>query len=71
MLQRTIRKSLQVPVLTKTVSYRQLSSWKENNEKSGRPVSPHVTIYAFPIVAVSSIANRGAGVALSVGILIK
>lgn len=30
-------------------------------------MSPHVTIYAFPIAAVSSITNRVTGVALSVG----
>lgn len=32
-----------------------------------RPVSPHVTIYAFPITALSSITNRVTGCALSVG----
>ena len=36
-------------------------------KKTGRPVSPHVTIYAFPMAAVSSITNRVTGVALSVG----
>lgn len=30
-------------------------------------MSPHVTIYAFPIAALSSITNRVTGVALSVG----
>lgn len=34
---------------------------------SGKPVSPHVTIYAFPVVAISSITNRVTGAALSVG----
>jgi succinate dehydrogenase (ubiquinone) cytochrome b560 subunit len=36
-------------------------------EKTGRPVSPHVTIYAFPAGALTSITNRVTGVALSVG----
>ena len=36
-------------------------------KETGRPVSPHVTIYAFPIGAVSSITNRVTGVALSFG----
>ncbi|CAM9213652.1 unnamed protein product [Hapterophycus canaliculatus] len=36
--------------------------------KTGRPVSPHVTIYAFPPAALSSIANRVTGVALVVGL---
>ena len=34
-------------------------------ERTGRPVSPHVTIYSFPITALSSITNRVTGVALS------
>jgi succinate dehydrogenase (ubiquinone) cytochrome b560 subunit len=34
---------------------------------TGRPVSPHVTIYAFPMAAISSITNRVTGVALSLG----
>jgi succinate dehydrogenase (ubiquinone) cytochrome b560 subunit len=34
---------------------------------AGRPVSPHVTIYAFPACALSSIATRVTGVALSLG----
>lgn len=36
-------------------------------KSSGKPVSPHVLIYAFPIVAISSITNRVTGAALSVG----
>lgn len=36
-------------------------------KKTGRPVSPHVTIYAFPVGAISSITNRVTGVALSMG----
>jgi succinate dehydrogenase (ubiquinone) cytochrome b560 subunit len=36
-------------------------------KKTGRPVSPHVTIYAFPIAALSSITNRVTGCALSFG----
>ena len=35
--------------------------------KTGRPVSPHVTIYSFPIAALTSITNRVTGVALSIG----
>lgn len=33
--------------------------------RKGRPVSPHVTIYAFPMAAISSITNRVTGCALS------
>ena len=42
-------------------------SYTEKQAKLGRPVSPHVTIYKFPITAISSIANRATGIALSVG----
>jgi len=34
-------------------------------KRTGRPVSPHVTIYAFPVAAISSITNRVTGCALS------
>jgi len=37
--------------------------------KTKRPVSPHVTIYHFPIGALTSITNRITGIALSVGCL--
>lgn len=36
---------------------------------TGRPVSPHVTIYAFPIAALSSITNRVTGCLISFGCL--
>jgi succinate dehydrogenase (ubiquinone) cytochrome b560 subunit len=35
--------------------------------KTGRPVSPHVSIYAFPVAAIASIMNRVTGVTLSFG----
>lgn len=38
-------------------------------QKTGRPVSPHVTIYSFPIAALTSITNRVTGVTLSFGAL--
>jgi succinate dehydrogenase (ubiquinone) cytochrome b560 subunit len=34
-------------------------------EKTGRPVSPHVSMYQFPIVVVSSGMNRVTGVLLT------
>jgi len=36
-------------------------------KKTGRPVSPHVTVYAFPVAAISSITNRVTGCALAFG----
>ncbi|KAF1334105.1 Transmembrane protein, partial [Globisporangium splendens] len=43
------------------------ASYTERQAALGRPVSPHVTIYAFPITALSSITNRVTAVGLSVG----
>mmetsp|Transcript_9011 Transcript_9011/g.9533 ORF Transcript_9011/g.9533 Transcript_9011/m.9533 type:complete len:155 (+) Transcript_9011:57-521(+) len=48
-------------------SIRSLSTYSEKQEKTGRPLSPHVTIYAFPTVAISSIAVRGTGIGLAFG----
>nr|CCA17177.1 transmembrane protein putative [Albugo laibachii Nc14] len=42
-------------------------SYSQRQARLGRPVSPHVQIYAMPITAVSSITNRVTGVGLSVG----
>jgi len=36
-------------------------------EYPNRPMSPHVTIYAFPTTALTSITNRITGVSLSLG----
>eukprot|EP00980_Cylindrotheca_fusiformis_P005729 scaffold1194_cov127-Cylindrotheca_fusiformis.AAC.6 len=36
-------------------------------KQTGRPVSPHVSIYAFPIAAISSITNRVTGIMLAFG----
>ena len=35
--------------------------------QTGRPVSPHVAVFAFPVTAISSITGRLTGVAMSVG----
>ena len=44
------------------VPYTELPSNKK------RPLSPHVSIYAFPTIALSSITNRVTGVMLCVGV---
>ena len=36
-------------------------------EKTGRPMSPHMTVFAFPIIAVSSGFNRLTGTLMSLG----
>ncbi|CAM9184301.1 unnamed protein product [Discosporangium mesarthrocarpum] len=43
-------------------------SYTERQEKTGRPLSPHVGIYKFPAGALSSITNRITGVALVGGV---
>lgn len=42
-------------------------SYTERQALKGRPISPHVMIYAFPIVALSSITVRVTGALLAVG----
>ena len=42
-------------------------TYTERQDSTGRPVSPHVTEYAFPVVAISSIVNRVTGVGLWAG----
>lgn len=42
-------------------------TYSERQAALGRPVSPHVEIYAFPVTALSSITNRATGVALTIG----
>lgn len=37
--------------------------------KTSRPVSPHLSIYRWPITMTLSILHRGTGVALSVGLI--
>mmetsp|Transcript_28517 Transcript_28517/g.91345 ORF Transcript_28517/g.91345 Transcript_28517/m.91345 type:complete len:169 (+) Transcript_28517:60-566(+) len=46
---------------------RGMASYTEQMEKTGRPLSPHVTIYAFPTIALSSITVRATGILLTVG----
>jgi succinate dehydrogenase (ubiquinone) cytochrome b560 subunit len=42
-------------------------NYPERMNRTGRPVSPHPTIYAFHITALSSITNRVTGCALTFG----
>ncbi|GMF10001.1 unnamed protein product [Phytophthora lilii] len=50
------------PTLARAVSTENYSAMQA---ALGRPVSPHVTIYKFPVTAISSIANRFAAVGMS------
>jgi succinate dehydrogenase / fumarate reductase cytochrome b subunit len=38
--------------------------------KSGRPLSPHLTIYRWPMTMVVSVLHRATGVALSLGLVL-
>ncbi|GMI05668.1 hypothetical protein TrRE_jg10723 [Triparma retinervis] len=43
-------------------------NYTERMDKKGMPVSPHVMIYSFPVVALSSITVRITGVCLWLGV---
>ena len=53
---------------TQVSSFSTKPSYTERMEKTGRPISPHVQIFAFPITAISSITTRVTGAGLSVGV---
>ncbi|TYZ66398.1 hypothetical protein PybrP1_001219 [[Pythium] brassicae (nom. inval.)] len=52
---------------TRATSTAATQTYSERQAALGRPVSPHVEIYAFPVTALSSITNRATGVALTIG----
>lgn len=62
----TARRNMTVLSKQSAEEYKNLN-FSERAKKTGRPVSPHVTIYSFPIGALTSIVNRVTGCALSVG----
>lgn len=43
------------------------SNYSSRMAAKGQPVSPHLTVYAFPIVALSSITVRVTGMMISIG----
>ncbi|RLO02181.1 hypothetical protein DYB28_014636 [Aphanomyces astaci] len=66
-MQRATIQTLAKAVKTQAPAQVRLLSYTERQARLGRPVSPHVEIYAFPITALSSITNRVTGTALSGG----
>jgi succinate dehydrogenase (ubiquinone) cytochrome b560 subunit len=44
-----------------------LQNYSERMKDKGMPVSPHVTVFKFPMVALTSITNRVTGTLLSFG----
>ncbi len=59
-----IRNILKHAEMCNSISMRALSTSTNGTQ---RPISPHVTIYKFPIAAMSSIANRASACVLSAG----
>lgn len=55
-------------VTSRALSSSEKESYTARQAKTGRPLSPHVTIYDFPAAALTSIANRVTGVALVAGL---
>jgi len=45
------------------------AEWEQKNEKMGRPLSPHLTIYKPQLTAMLSITHRGTGCGLHFGLL--
>lgn len=43
--------------------------WEKKNEKMGRPMSPHLTIYKFQLTSMLSITHRATGLGLHFGLL--
>ena len=46
---------------------RLMSTYSEKMDATGRPISPHITIYAWPTIAISSVMMRATGMMLSIG----
>jgi hypothetical protein len=68
---RTVQLAKQAPKYQQmAIRFGSNESYTEKQAKKGRPLSPHVTIYKFPTVALSSITNRVTGVILTGGILL-
>ena len=65
LFQKTVRPATSISAAEYAEQKKQ--KYTERQDTLGRPVSPHVTTYAFPVVALSSITQRITGVLLSVG----
>ncbi|XP_066062784.1 LOW QUALITY PROTEIN: succinate dehydrogenase cytochrome b560 subunit, mitochondrial-like [Chamaea fasciata] len=51
-----------------TTAQEEMRQFWARNERSGRPLSPHVSIYRWSLPMAMSITHRGTGVALSLGV---
>ena len=55
-----LRRGLARPALLRSLSTKG-PTYSERMDKTGRPISPHVMIYNFPTIALSSITVRITG----------
>jgi succinate dehydrogenase (ubiquinone) cytochrome b560 subunit len=53
--------------LTSSAARRGMATYSERMDKTGRPISPHVMIYAFPTIAWSSVMVRVTGILMTFG----
>uniref|UniRef100_A0A2L2Y344 Succinate dehydrogenase cytochrome b560 subunit, mitochondrial n=1 Tax=Parasteatoda tepidariorum TaxID=114398 RepID=A0A2L2Y344_PARTP len=53
--------------VTTSATKQAVESFAEKNERLQRPLSPHLTIYRFPLPAMLSITHRATGIALTAG----
>ena len=67
MIRPRVKAALRAPASRALVVTREMATYTDRQNEKGRPVSPHVTIYAFPVVALSSITVRVTGGILAVG----
>ncbi|NXV06794.1 C560 dehydrogenase, partial [Cettia cetti] len=51
-----------------TSAQEEMRRFWDRNTRSGRPLSPHVSIYKWSLPMAMSITHRGTGVALSLGV---
>ena len=67
---RVLQKSL-LTTSSKSWAIQQYSAeeWEKKNEKMGRPLSPHLTIYKFQLTSALSITHRMTGCGLHFGLL--
>ena len=55
------------PRLTASAARRNMCTYSERMDKTGRPISPHIFIYKFPTIAISSVMVRATGMMLTFG----
>mmetsp|Transcript_2017 Transcript_2017/g.5092 ORF Transcript_2017/g.5092 Transcript_2017/m.5092 type:complete len:171 (+) Transcript_2017:83-595(+) len=67
MLRRAARVPQSAPLLRSLTTSAAKPSYSQRMDKTGRPISPHVFIYRFPTIAISSITVRITGMMATCG----